>query len=292
MDFSAQEETWIAQGGGVTSRQMIKGDTRGNVIRYYQSPGFLQGDVMLTGPGKYLYYRAATKTLTEVPPKDGQEDERDKRIVEGINKRIFVARRTGNETVAGVNATIVLVTPVNPQQPGYAKFWIDPVTHIKLKIEIANSGNSKISASELSNLVVGAAANVTPRDFQPEQFGRGVAKQVQRQRVATIQEAQSQLQFTPLQVGTLPMGYRLEGVWVMTGPARVGLLLRYTDGVSFFTLTEHRVRAGARPGAGKPDAAVSHWPVPMGNYDVDVVYRGHLPPQQEQAVHDSLQPAR
>ena len=29
-----------------------------------------------------------------------------------------------------------------------------------------------------------------------------------------------------------------------------------------------------------------------GPVDVDVVYRGHLPPQQQQAVRDSLQPVR
>ena len=286
VEYAGEEQTWIAQ-GGMTSRQTIKGDRRGNVIRHYLLPEFLRGDIMLTGPNKYMYYHASTRSLTEIAPEGGQEDVRDKRIVNGIRQRIFVARRTGNETVAGRNATIVLVTPANGQQ-GYAKFWIDPTTGIKLKIEIANAANSRVSTSELSNLVIGAAANVLPRDFKPGQFGAAAAKEIKRQRVGSVQEAAEQLNFHPLEPSTLPPGFRLEGVQLLTGPARVGLFLRYTDGVTVFTLTEHRIRANQRPGGAAVNGAASHWYIAVGEYDVDVVYRGHLPPQHEQMVHDSL----
>jgi hypothetical protein len=292
VDYAAEEQTWISQGGGMTSQQSIKGDTKGNVLRRYISPAFLSGDVMLTGPNKYFYYRESNKTVTVVPPAGGQqEDERNKTFVEGIKQRIFIARRTGNETVAGVNATIVLVTPMNPLQGGYAKFWIDPLTHIKLKIEIANAANAKVSTSELSNLVTGPAANVLPRDFQPAQFGAGPRKEVQRQRVGSIQEALPRLSFRPLEPGTLPMGFRLEGVQVLEGPMRPGLLLRYGDGIAFFTLTEHPVRRRQRPGGAMANG-VPHWLIPVGDYEVDVVYRGHLPEQQVQQLRDSLQPIK
>lgn len=287
-DYSADEQTSIAQ-GSMGSRQRIKGDIHGNVVRYYLSPAELNGDVMITGPNRYAYYRASTRTLTEVPPTGGPEDDRDKHIVDGIRQRIFVAKRTGNETVAGVNATIVLVSPANPQQQGYAKFWIDPVTHIKLKMEIANAANVRVSTSELSNLTVGAAANVSPRDFQPVQFG--AAREVKRERVGTLQEAIARLQFRPVQPASLPAGFRLDGIQVITGPLKVGLLLRYTDGVTVFTLAEHQVRAGRHPVAAAA-AVPPRWFVSAGNYDVEVVYRGHLPAQQEQAVRDSLQVVR
>jgi hypothetical protein len=269
----------------------VKGDTKGNVLRRYTSPPFLNGDVMITGPNKYYYYRASTKTMTEVPPAGGAVDERDKTIVQQINQRNLLAQRTGNETVAGINATIVLVTPVNPQQGGYAKFWIDPVTHIKLKIEIANAANAKISTSELSNLVTGPTANVLPRDFLPGQFSGGTKKEVQRQRTNTIGEAATQLQFRPLEPTNLPMGFHLDGAYVLKAPIRVGLLLRYTDGVSFFTLTEHQVRRRLKPGVPAANGA-EHWFIPVGDYEIDVVYRGHLPVQQEQQVRDSLTPLR
>jgi hypothetical protein len=290
VDYAAEEQTWIAQGGGMTSSQTIKGDTKGNVIRNYVTPEFLHGDAMVTGPNRYFYFHSKSRTLTEVPPAGGQEDERDRNIVDGIKNRTFVARRTGNETVAGINATIVLVSPTNPQQQGYAKFWIDPATHIKLKIEIANAANSKISTSELSSLVTGAGANVLPRDFQAAQFRTGAPNELKRQKVASIQEAMQQIPFHPLVPGNLPAGYRLAGVQVLNGPVRVGIFLRYTDGVGFFTISEHRVRQGQRIGAARADAEAPHWYVPMANYDIDVVYRGHLPPQQEQMIHDSLQP--
>jgi len=286
VEYAAEEMTWIAQGGGTTSHQTVKGDTKGNVLRRYTSPPFLAGDVMLTGPNKYVYYRASTKTVTVVPPAGGAEDERDKTIVLQIKQRNLIARRTGNETVAGINATIVLVTPVNPQQGGYAKFWIDPVTHIKLKIEIANAANAKISTSELSNIVTGPAANVLPRDFMPGQFGAGPRKEVQRQRTDTIQDAANQLSFRPVEPASLPMGFRLDGAYVLKGPIRVGLLLRYTDGVSFFTLTEHQVGKRQRPAVAAN--GVPHWFYPTGEYQVDVVYRGHLPAEQEKLVHESL----
>ena len=290
-DFSADEKTWIAQGGGTNSEQKIKGDMRGNVVRYYHSPAYLRGDVMLTGPNRYAYFRAATNTLTEVPPAGGPEDERDKRILDGIRQRIFIAKRTGTESVAGINATIVLVSPVNPQQQGYAKFWIDPATHIKLKVEIANAAGAKVSSSELGNLLVGAAANISPRDFQPGQFGGGAPKEVKRERVAGIQEAMAHIPFRPIQPSSLPPGFRLDGVQVINGPNRVGLFLRYTDGVSVFTLTEHKVRALPRaPAAANPLG--QRWFVSVENYAVDVVYRGHMPAQQEQIVRDSLQPVR
>ena len=172
----------------------------------------------------------------------------------------------------------------NPQQQGYAKFWIDPATHIRLKVEIANQANAKISTSELSNLVVGLAANVLPRDFNLAIATNGAVKQVKREKVASVQDAMPRLPFHPLLPGTLPMGFRLDGVQVLTGPLRVGLFLRFTDGVSVFTLTEHGVRAGQRPRAAA--AAAPHWFVAVGKQDVDVVYRGHLPAPQEQIVHE------
>jgi len=292
-DYSGIEQTWIARDGGTTSVQTIKGDTFGKVIRRYQSPAYLSGDVMLTGPNRYAYYRASTNTLTAAPPAGATEDERDKQIVNGIRQQIFIARRTGNESVAGINATIVLVTPTNPQQQGYAKFWIDPSTHIKLKVEIANAPNSKISSSELSNLTVGAAANVLPSDFQMAQFNRGTSArpmdEVKRERVSTIQDAAARLAFRPLLPGNVPQGFRLQMVQILDGPKRVGLFLRYSDGVAFFTLTEHRVRPGMRPGSKNADGP-AHWFTPLADYDVDTVYRGHLPLQQEQAVRDSLRP--
>ena len=290
LEYTAEEQTWGAQ-GGITSRQIVKGDTRGTVVRHYLSPPYLAGDVMLTGPDRYSYFRAATKTLTAVPPSGGHEDERDQRIVNGIRQRKFVARRTGTETVAGITSTIVLVTPANAGKGGYAKFWIDPVTHIKLKVEIANEANARVSASELSSLVTGSAANVSARDFQPAQFGGGAPRNINRQKVASIQDAAAHLPFQPVQPTVLPPGFRLDSIQIVNLPARVNLFLRYTNGVSVFTLVEHRARKAPRqrPGA---DQDVAHWVVPVADYDIEVVYRGHLPPEQEQSVHDSLQPVR
>ncbi len=293
IEYSADEETWIARGGGMTSRQTIKGDTNGNVVRHYLAPPLLNGDVMLTGPNRYAYYRASARTLTAVPPAGGAPDDPDARIVMGLKNRVFTARRTGNETIAGCNAAIVLVSPVNPAQQGYAKLWIDPATHIRLKIEIAGAANARVSTSELSNLVVGSAANVSPLDFRPARFGAGALRsEVKRQRSSTVQEAMTSLKFHPFEAVNLPSGFHLDAVQVVTGPFRVGLLLRYTDGMNVFTLTEHRVRTGVRPPPDAPAAALKHWYFPLPQYDVDVVYRGRLPAAQEQLVHDTLQTAR
>ncbi|HLJ54057.1 MAG TPA: hypothetical protein VKT77_03405 [Chthonomonadaceae bacterium] len=287
-DYSAEETTWIARGGAV-STQTIKGDTRGNVVRHYHTPPALSGDVMLTGPNRYAYFRAATRTLTQMPP-EGTEDERDKRFVQGIRQHEFTARVTGYEAVAGINAAIVVVSPVNPAQPGYAKFWIDPATGVRLKVEIANAANAKVSTSELSSVQIGPAASVLPRDFQPALFGGGGAapREVRREPVASLKEAAARLPFKPLVPGSLPPGYRLERQQIITGPARVGLLVRYTDGVTAFTLTEHRAPAGKHPLAAT--SVPPRWFIPIDTYDVEVVYRGSLPAAQEQMVHNSLQP--
>jgi hypothetical protein len=289
-DYAGEETTWVATQNGITSHQSIKGDTNGNVIRYYTAPAFLQGDVMLTGPNRYIYYRAATKTVTRTS-KAGQGDERDKQIMEGIRSKTFVASLTGNEMVAGRNAAIVLVSSVNPQNRGYAKIWIDPVDHIKLKIEIGNAEGYKISDSEITSIQSGAAAGVTPKDFQPAEFGNGPAREIKREKLGSIQEAAGQLTFRPLEPGNLPPGFRLNAVILISPPIqnRAGknsLLLRYTDGVASFTLNEHPARRAGAAANNNGPAAPLRWE--MGN--VEVVYRGHLPPQQEQMIHDSLRP--
>lgn len=292
-DYAGEERTWIVQTGS-TSHQFIRGNTKGLVLRRFDSPPFLQGDVMLTGPGKFVYYSAKANTVSRTPPGGSTDDARDRQIIEGVRDQIFVATCTGQETIAGVDTVIVMVFSASDPQAtqGYAKFWIDPLTGIRMKIE--RREGDKLTRSELSNVVIGPQANVTDADFSPPEFRSPTTQTVQMKKLDSIQQAIPLLTFAPLEPGQIPPGFRQRDAHLLTNmqfPSRVTLVLGYSDGMSRFTLSQRRVRAGQRIPP-PTTVGVQRWSVPMGAYDIDVTYRGRLTPQQVQMIRSSLQPVR
>ena len=105
----------------------------------------------------------------------------------------------------------------------------------------------------------------------------------------TLQDAQQNLIFSPLEPSPLPPGFQPRGVWVFAK----AVLLRYTDGVATFSLYEHQVAATKNPNAyivppRMYERNVQRWRISVSTGDIEIDYIGHLPPAQAQAVHDSL----
>lgn len=297
-DYAGEQ---ITERGGVLARLRILGDTHGRVRRDFLSPENLQGDVMLTTAGNYRYFHRRSNTM-DIALWPTEFNERDKRMLAMIRGGLVSVRRVGEEVIAGRKSTIIAVTAERPEGGlnNQVKFWIDPETGIQLKHEIANA-NGLVSRSYLTSLAIGAEANVKPRDFEllPSPGMRVTPLFPKTAQFRTMEEARDRLPFKPLEPGALPMGFQLNGVWVFTPPeqrpgAPGSVLLRYSDGVSNFSLFQRigRAPAGSLARRGFPlgRGFIRHWRIPLSRLDtvMEVTYIGLLTPEQAEALHDSL----
>lgn len=281
-NYAAEEMTTITAKGGGVSRQSIKGDTTGRVIRYYTSPNELKGDILLTGPGLYVNYHAATKKVTRVVGIGG--DQLEKTLIATVTKGIATAAWAGHTTIAGVNAEIITVTGQNEQ----VKFIIDPVTGIKLGMEVRANQDQLISRSEILSIQIAPNA-VSAKDFMPSEFESAHLNEVHRENFTSIQDAGSKLPFRPVEP-TLPYGFHLQQVTILT-PAQLGrkanIVLHYTNKMVSFTLHEHLVLPKNRNSVIARNNPMQ-WLVQTSGGDLLVIYNGHLSQDQITAIRDSL----
>ncbi|HZO91847.1 MAG TPA: sigma-E factor regulatory protein RseB domain-containing protein [Chthonomonadaceae bacterium] len=285
------------------SRQWIRGDTRGRVRMDFLEPANLAGDVMLIAPNQYRYYHKRTNTL-DIAFWPTQQDlsGQERRIANAIRQKRLAVMAVGNELVAGRNAAIIeIATPSGGLRGFESKLWIDPETGIKLKQEISGP-RGLVSRSYFIRIAIGPAADVRPKDFEPpflQTATPNILFPPNAQRYGSMQEARPQLSFAPLEPSVLPPGFHLSGVWVFSSgskprPERQAVLLRYTDGVTAFSLFERPARANARPLLGRIRRpafrrSIQRWQIPLPTgASMDIIYIGHLAQEQVQAIHDSL----
>ncbi len=288
-DFSGMESTTARNAdGSITSDQEIRGDTKGRVLRRFLKPDTLKDDFMLTGNSLYLYYSARQKTV--VREGSGLEQQLEKFIQEGLNSTSVRFQITGHRQVAGRNATVIEISSPSSN----VTLWLDSATGIKLSHEIRDDKNLSVSRSWLTSVTIGAESGVTDQDFQRKEFESGKPADL-REDYPSIAEAaaKANLKFMPKAPTVLPTGFRLTKVTVVTATnlnvAPRQVILHFSDRVSNFTLQERVVRAGKGASenlALRPNQwRISH---PGGLFDLIIIFRGRLPQEQIQAIHDSL----
>lgn len=282
----------VTQSGGRQSQQSIKGDTKGRTLRVFHSPAAWDGDLMFTGPSQYRYYHHRTNTV-DVAFWPTQWNEHEKRLVNAIRSGRVSAALVGQETIAGRNAAIVALSAGARQM----KFWIDVQTGIPLKNEIITA-NGPFSTSYMTAITIGPAANVRPMDFERAFPAARINPLFPSERPVyrTLQEAEGRLPFKPLEPGALPSGFQLTGIWVFgaAGNRMAGqpsVLMRYSDGVTTFSLYQRIAPPNANPAPIGPrmyQRPIQRWPVKAPDGLRQVLFIGHLTPEQAQALHDSL----
>jgi MucB/RseB N-terminal domain len=298
--YVATQETVLQNSRGITSEQQVEGDTRGFVRIQFSSPEKIAGDVMIIGPQSFYSYHHSRNQL-EVALWPTEYNDESKRMFANILSGSVSARLVGNEVVAGRSAGIVELSVVNAAgipQHVLRRLWIDQQTGILLRIQKSNNRGQITSTTGVTSIQVNPSTPISPDDFRPTFRGAFVNPLFPDAQFKSLQEAQSKLPFQPIEPNSasLPMGFRLEGVWVF-GPDKVhpnqrSVLLKYTDGVSSFCLYERVVPAGkqpiSRPRPGQFAANQQTWRLPFGTGELTVHYIGHLPREQAMSLYDAM----
>jgi hypothetical protein len=292
----------VTERGGHISRQQVRG-LHSRIRMDFVEPSELAGDIMLIAPNRFRYFHKRTNTLDIAmwPTRQAQGGQ-ENRILTAIREKRISVRQVGQEIVAGRNTAIVELQGGGHSDGEHrfeSKFWIESDNGVKLKQEISGP-RGLISRSYFTRIIIGPEAGVVPKDFDPPVLQAATPNVIippKTQHFATVAEARAQLPFMPLEPGTLPSGFHLGGVWIFPShdsahTENYAALLRYTDSVTNFNLFErlHRGEEPQRPNR-RPSLqrSIQRWQVPLsGGAILDVLYIGHLAPEQVQAVHDSL----
>ncbi len=298
-DFSGEQVTELQ--GGRTSRQRVRGDVRGRIRIDYLEPKSLEGDIMIIAPDQFRNFHHATNTL-DIALWPSPENDREKRLMGAIRNGMMSIQRVGEETIAGRSANIVSISTLKRTgrfPGGQAKYWLDNETGIQLKNEISNA-SGLVSRTFITSIVVGPAAGVVGKDFFFTFPGAKVNPLFPHNepKFHNLSEAAGHLPFPPVEPSSMPPGYQMSGIWVL-GAHRdqvVGnesLLLRYSDGVTHFTLYEKHARADRenRPRHAHPRSSnrnIERWFVNSAAGPLEVIYIGHLPVEQVEAMSQSL----
>ncbi len=220
------------------TRQIVKYAGPGRIRMEYAAPPDVRGETILITGGRFFHYRPAPQNrILEGVATTEQMQIRVRELLRGIRSGSVQVRAVGQELVAGHSASIVEIRSV-AGGAFYLKFWIDPATGVRLRYENLDPRGGVVSESFFTNVTY--APTFAAADFQPAALPAVPHEALlpEAQPLPTVQAAQAQVGY-PIREPALPQGFRLSGVWVVTGPSgRRTSILRYTDGVNTVALFE------------------------------------------------------
>ena len=306
VSYEATEVSTIVA-NGMSSEELIQGDKSGRTRREYLSPGQLKGNIILTTPNQFYHYKSQEDRLylalwpVELVDKAARLREMAR------NGRVRI-QLTGGTMVAGRTAKQITIWSAGGSSNGAVEgdearrvLDLDADTGILLQATRYDSAGHLISTTSLRNVNVGATLD--PSRFDPKSLPNAKDRvplfPEGQPMFQSVDQARSQVPFTIKEPTLLPAGYALDGVWVFGAKSkRPSILLRYSSGVSHFSLFENLVPpnpTGAaqllRPNELKPRRTLGGWSwrtlVPEGQ--LNLLYTGYLPDAQQKALWSALQ---
>ena len=290
----------ISNANGMTSEEILQGDTKGRTRREYQSPPALTGDVILTAPGHYYRFSSREHRLYLAlwPMEAGDKAARLRALARAGRVRIEI---TGEQMVANRPATQITISAVTGSDENEAMqvLSLDKDTGIALKTERYNRQGRLLSSTYLRSVTVGAILD--PKLFDPNALPAAQEKVPLfpggQPAFASVDQARGLVGFAIKEPTRLPPGYALDGVWVFGQAQRASVLLRYSSGVNHFSLFESPVinpnalNRPPRPAELRPRRALGGlaWRVVVPGGLLNLIYTGHLAPNDQQALLDSIQ---
>ena len=246
--FVAHETTRLLRGQVRESQQIVKQSGSGAMRVEYLSPPAMRGEIVLVVGRRMLRYSPSDGVVRESQAPPAGALGRAVALMEGIRSGAVRVQVVGQEMVAGRQAAIVEVRGAG-SDGFYKRLWIDVQSGVRLKIEDADPTGTVVSTSYFTRIDLDP--ELDGREFQPESLParERPTRRFRAVPYASVAEAQQQVGFA-IREPALPPGYRLLGVWVAPAPGGgQTVLLRYTDGVTSFTLSQHPVppRWGLRP---------------------------------------------
>jgi outer membrane lipoprotein-sorting protein len=283
--YEGEQVTRLLRGRVRETRQIVKHAGPGRMRMEYVFPPNLAGETILIVGGRYFHYKPPpeNRILEGVAP-PGELAARAKELTQRLRRGAIQARVVGQEEVASRDAAIVEIRSLRGGA-FYLKFWIDTATGVRLKYNNLDPAGRVVSETYFTKI-----------DFNPQfsdsAFRPGSLPDVPHEALlpkgkpyASVSAAQPYAPY-PIREPSVPEGYRLDGVWVVRGPNRITVILRYTDGVNSFALFESpapgRRAVKWRPGLMRN--GVAQW----ADEGMAFVLIGNLKTESARTIVDSL----
>lgn len=221
------------------TRQIVKRAGRGRLRIEYLSPPHRKGEILLMLGSRFFHYVPEPRPRlveSETAPLDGGEQVRQ--LLDDVRVGRVQVACIGEQTVAGREARILDVRSGN--QRSYRRLWLDTQTGVRLKHETISGDGRLMATAYFTRISYWPALDF--REFRPESLPQApVEFQVPASPpLDSLEKAEQQAGF-PIKRPAVPPGYQLQGIWVMGTPGARSVLLRYSDGVNTFLLTQRPV---------------------------------------------------
>jgi len=261
VSFTARQITTISRKPSLTSEQIVyRSGFRGMRIEYVE-PALMRGEIMADDGRQLAHFIPKAKVLKIRPSRLAHLRLRTEQAVEASREGHLTAELVGRDKIAGRAAYLIVVKPKSHRHGPTRKFWVDTEKWIKLKTEDIAPDGSVASTSYYTEIdFVNSISDEKFRFDAPP--GVRVEREAGPPGALPLDKAREMVKFRILEPAHLPPGFKFVGASVM--PFREGkfVALRYSDGVTSFSLFQtpgrtlhpkflHRLHEGpVRPGKG------------------------------------------
>ncbi|HUV03664.1 MAG TPA: MucB/RseB C-terminal domain-containing protein [Armatimonadota bacterium] len=287
--FTAYQVTTLARGPSLTSEQIVYRAGFSGMRTEYMEPPRLKGEISADDGRVAAHLIPRAKVLRIGPSRLAALKMRTEQAALAFRRGNMKVELVGSDKIAGRNAYVIQVKPRLRAKGPTRKFWVDSEKWIKLKTEDIAPDGATASMSYYTRIDF---VNTIPHEkfrLEPPPGFR-----VERQAPADlvpIDKAQESAGFRVLAPTYLPPGFKLVGAAVQSFRRGRLVVIRYTDGVSSFSLFETpervlkpRFLARLHEGPVRPRKGIYSWQV--GNLNLTIV--GQLPIDQIRKVASSV----
>lgn len=288
--FTAHQVTTISGKRSVTSEQIVYRDGLKGMRMEYLSPPGLRGEIMVDD-GKTLAHFIPKANVVKIrPSRLAALSAGTDQVAQAFSRGNLQVELVGRDEIAGRTAYIVEVKPALRRRGAGRRFWVDAEKWVKLKTEDIGPGGVVVSTSCYTRIDFVSAIPDQKFRFEPPP-GVRVEQEGVPPHMLSVGDAQRQVKFRILEPSYLPAGFKPVGATVV--PFRGGKLvaLRYTDGVSSFSLFQTpgqtlnpRFLQRLHEGPVRPGKGIYSW----RHGDLNLTLVGRFPADEAGRIADSV----
>jgi negative regulator of sigma E activity len=232
--YTAHQITTLAKGPALTSEQTIYRDGYRGMRTEYIAPPPLKGEIMADDGRMLAHLIPNAKVLKMRPSRLMALKMRTDQAEHAFGHGDLKVELVGRDRIAGRTAYVVEVRPVHRSRGQTRKFWVDAEKWIKLKTEDIGPDGAVASMSYFTR--IDFVDSIPNEKFHIEPPPGVRVERETGPALLPLEKAQQAVRFRILKPSYVPSGYKLAGTSLF--PFREGkvVALRYTDGVTSFSL--------------------------------------------------------
>lgn len=289
--FTAHQVTTLAKDPPLTSEQVIYRAGFKGMRTEYIAPPSLKGEVMADDGKKLAHLIPKDKVLKMRPSRLAALRMRSHLAEEAFERGHLKVELVGRDRVAGREAYVIQVSPRHRSKEQTRKFWVDTDKWVKLKTEDISGDGTVLSMSYYTRIEF---VDSIPEDKFRIDPAPGVRVEHERPSgppLMPIEKLKREAGFRILEPSYLPAGFKLVGGNLMPFRSTKLVVLRYTDGVTSFSLfqaPEHvldrKFLERLHQGPVRPGKGVYSW----RENGLNLTIVGHLHPDQIRKIAASV----